>query len=169
INPHGVLDNPTIRGMRWHLLKTYDKICTIDLHGNGKKKETSPDGSTDVNVFDIEQGVSINFFIKTGKKKPNELGRVFHYDLYGKRELKYDFLSKNDIKSVAYTEVKILEPNYFFVAKDFDGMKNYNTGFSINDLFPISTSGIKTHSDGTLVNFSKYENSNQFYNYRPFD
>ena len=24
--------------MRWNLLKTYDKIYTIDLHGNAKKK-----------------------------------------------------------------------------------------------------------------------------------
>lgn len=29
INPHGYLDNPTFRGMRWHLLKTYDKIYTL--------------------------------------------------------------------------------------------------------------------------------------------
>ena len=45
INPHGFLDNTTFRGMRWHLLKTYDKIYTIDLHGNSEKKETAPDGS----------------------------------------------------------------------------------------------------------------------------
>ena len=74
INPHGFLDNPTFRGMRWNLLKTYDKIYTIDLHGNSKKKETAPDGSADQNVFDIMQGVSINLFVKTGKKKDNELG-----------------------------------------------------------------------------------------------
>ena len=68
INPHGYLDNPTFRGMRWNLLKTFDKIYTIDLHGNLKKKETCPDGSKDENVFDIMQGVSINLFVKTGKK-----------------------------------------------------------------------------------------------------
>jgi hypothetical protein len=169
INPHGFLDNLTYRGMRWNLLKTYDKIYTIDLHGNAKKKETALDGSLDVNVFDIEQGVSINFFIKTGNKKPNELGKVFHYDLYGKREMKYDFLSENNIKSVEYKEVEIAAPNYFFVAKDFKGQGNYNIGFSIDKLFPISTSGIKTHSDDTLVNFTKYDNENQLYNYRPFD
>jgi hypothetical protein len=45
INPHGFLDNPTFRGMRWHLLKTYDKIYTIDLHGNSTKKEVAPDGT----------------------------------------------------------------------------------------------------------------------------
>jgi len=67
INPHGFLDNPTFRGMRWHLLKTYDKIYTIDLHGNAKKKETAPDGSPDQNVFDIQQGVSVNIFVKKRK------------------------------------------------------------------------------------------------------
>ncbi len=67
INPHGYLDNPTFRGMRWHLLKTFDKIYTIDLHGNSKKKEVCPDGSPDQNVFDIMQGVSINIFIKKEK------------------------------------------------------------------------------------------------------
>ncbi|HMP30107.1 MAG TPA: hypothetical protein PKD85_10930, partial [Saprospiraceae bacterium] len=88
-------DNPTFRGMRWNLLKTYDKIYTIDLHGNSKKKETALDGSADINVFDIMQGVSINIFVKTGKKKLDELGKVFHFDLFGKREMKYDFLIEN--------------------------------------------------------------------------
>src|SRR5210317_1900770 len=94
INPHGFIDNPTFRGMRWNLLKTFDKIYTIDLHGNSKKKEVSPDGTTDNNVFDIQQGVSINIFIKTGLKKENEFGQVFHADLYGTREVKYKVLSK---------------------------------------------------------------------------
>ncbi len=57
ITNHGYLDNPTFRGMRWHLLKTFDKIWVLDLHGNAKKKEVSPDGSPDKNVFDIQQGV----------------------------------------------------------------------------------------------------------------
>ncbi|MEM7071634.1 MAG: N-6 DNA methylase, partial [Pseudomonadota bacterium] len=73
INPHGFLDNPTFRGMRWRLLKTYDEIYIIDLHGNTRKKETCSDGTKDQNVFDIQQGVSINIFIKTGKKQKNDL------------------------------------------------------------------------------------------------
>ena len=84
--------------MRWNLLKTFDKIYTIDLHGNSKKKETAPDGSPDVNVFDIMQGVSINILIKSGKKKNNDLGKVFHLDIYGKREMKYDYLLINSLK-----------------------------------------------------------------------
>mgnify|MGYP000880959254 FL=1 len=137
INPHGFLDNPTFRGMRWNLLKTYDKIYTIDLHGNAKKKEVSPDGSADINVFDIEQGVSINIFVKTGKKKENELGQVFHYDLFGKRDLKYDFLYNHTLKSIDYRELPNVAPNYFFLQKDFVEQKTYDLGFSTNDLFKL--------------------------------
>ncbi|MEI6755321.1 MAG: type ISP restriction/modification enzyme, partial [Paludibacter sp.] len=157
INPHGYLDNPTFRGMRWNLLKTYDKIYTIDLHGNSKKKETAPDGSVDVNVFDIQQGVSINILVKTGKKKPNELGKVFHYDLFGKRELKYDFLLLNSIKTVPYKELPNVAPNYFFVSKDFEEQKEYNKGFSINELFPVNSVGIVTAREDITITFDKID------------
>jgi predicted helicase len=157
INPHGFLDNPTFRGMRWNLLKTYDKIFTIDLHGNSKKKETAPDGSIDANVFDIMQGVSINFFIKTGKKKTHELGKVFHYDLFGKRELKYDFLSLNSIGSIGYIELPNVAPNYFFVNKNFEAEKDYSKGFSICDLFQTNNVGIATAKDAILINFNPFD------------
>ncbi len=155
INPHGYLDNPTFRGMRWNLLKTYDKIYTIDLHGNSKKKETALDGTADVNVFDIQQGVSINIFLKTGKKKPNALGKVYHYDLFGKRDLKYDFLWNNSLKTVQFTELQPTKPNYFFVQKDFEQQKQYEKGFSISELFPVNSVGIVTSKDAILINENK--------------
>jgi len=155
INPHGYLDNPTFRGMRWNLLKTYDKIYTIDLHGNAKKKETAPDGSSDINVFDIEQGVSINIFIKTGHKKTKELGKVFHYDLFGKREFKYDFLYNNSIKSVNYKELPNVAPNYFFVNKNFDEQFDYDKGFKLTELFILNNAGIVTANDGILIDNEK--------------
>lgn len=155
INPHGFLDNPTFRGMRWHLLKTYDKIYTIDLHGNAKKKEIAPDGSADVNVFDIEQGVSINFFIKTGKKKPNELGKVYHFDLYGKRDLKYDFLIENNLKSTPYDEVTLTAPEYFFMPKDFGDKIEYDKGFQLTDLFIESSLGVLSKNDTVTIEFEK--------------
>ena len=155
INPHGFLDNPTFRGMRWNLLKTYDKIYTIDLHGNSKKKETSPDGSVDVNVFDIMQGVSINIFVKTVKKKPNELGKVFHFDLFGKRELKYDFLNENSLETVPYKEIPNVSPNYFFTNKDFDEEKKYISGFAVNDLFNRMLLGPNSHRDDFAISFDK--------------
>jgi predicted helicase len=157
INPHGFLDNPTFRGMRWNLLKTYDKIYTMDLHGNAKKKEIALDGSADQNVFDIMQGVSINLFIKTGKKKTNELGRVFHFDLLGKRDFKYDFLVENSIKSILYKEVQNIAPNYFFVNKDFAEETAYTNGFSVNELFLINNVGIVTAKDSVLIKDTRDE------------
>ena len=147
INPHGYLDNPTFRGMRWNLLKTYDKIYTIDLHGNSKKKETAPDGSVDVNVFDIMQGVSINIFVKSGKKKNNELGKVFHKDLFGKREIKYDFLIENNLESIVFKELPLVPPNYFFVNKNLDEQKNYDKCLSINSIFKVGNSGVVSKRD----------------------
>jgi hypothetical protein len=177
INPHGFLDNPTFRGMRWNLLKTYDKIYTIDLHGNSKKKETAPDGSVDINVFDIMQGVSINIFVKTRKKFPSsggvpegrggKLGQVFHYDLFGKRDFKYDFLSENSLKNIPFTELPNVAPNYYFVNKDFDEQKNYNNGFAVNELFKISSLGIQTHRDSFAISLDKNDLKNRiidFYN-----
>jgi predicted helicase len=183
INPHGFLDNPTFRGMRWNLLKTYDKIYTIDLHGNSKKKEVSPDGSPDFNVFDIQQGVSINIFIKTLNNNSNELGQVYHYDLYGKRDLKYDFLTSNSLDSIPFVEIPNKAPDYFMVQKDFALEKTYKKGIYIPELFPFDTSGVKTHDDKNLVSYNKAElKKNVFdklgfiedekikkYHYRPFD
>jgi predicted helicase len=151
INPHGYLDNPTFRGMRWNLLKTYDKIYTIDLHGNSKKKEVALDGSSDENVFDIQQGVSINIFVKTGNKKANDLGEVLHFDLYGKREIKYDFLMRSNIKDVLFKKLENISPNYYFVQKNFSEQKVFNEGFLVNDVFPVNNVGIVSANDPILI------------------
>lgn len=155
INPHGFLDNPTFRGMRWHLLNTYDKIFTIDLHGNARSQETAPDGSKDENVFDIMQGVSINVLVKTGKKKAGELGKVYHFDLYGRRDDKYQFLKDNSLDDIAFSEILSQSPMYFMLPKNFNGQGSYGKGFSITELFDLNTSGVKTHRDNLCINPSK--------------
>ena len=167
INPHGFLDNPTFRGMRWNLLKTYDKIYTIDLHGNSKKKEFCPDGSPDQNVFDIMQGVSINLFVKTGKKEKGKLGKIFHYDLYGKRELKYEFLAEKNLNNISFNELKSIEPYYFFVQKNYIIQKSYDLGFNLNQLFLQNSLGIQTHRDSFAISIDKFTLENKiidFYN-----
>ena len=183
INPHGYLDNPTFRGMRWNLLKTFDKIYTIDLHGNSKKKETCPDGSKDENVFDIMQGVSINLFVKTGKKGKDELGKVYHKDLYGLRQQKYDFLDGATLENVGYEEMKPKAPMYFFVPKNFDLQEEYDKGFKVDELFNLSSVSVVTAKDAILVDMNEnslfakvkqeYGSADSSlikrYNYRPFD
>jgi predicted helicase len=161
INPHGFLGNPTFKGMRWYLLKTFDKIYTIDLHGNSNIKEISPDGSPDINVFDIQQGVSINIFIKTGKKKNNHLGEVFHFDLYGKREDKYDFLIGNSLKTVHFNKLKPEAPYFFFKNSNNDLFEVYNNSFYINNLFTKNSVGCVTANDGLNISFTKQEQTSK--------
>ena len=122
ITNHGYLDNPTFRGMRQHLMQTFDEIYVLDLHGNSKKKEKSPDGGKDENVFDIQQGVAILLAVKvkagTGeaKKAPT---RVFHANLWGRREIyegdqltggKYNWLWQNNAETTTWNEVPTSAP-----------------------------------------------------------
>ncbi|MFR9649735.1 MAG: type ISP restriction/modification enzyme [Rikenellaceae bacterium] len=155
INNHGFLDNPTFRGMRWNLLSSFDKIYIIDLHGNSKRKEVCPDGSKDDNVFDIQQGVSINIFVKNSTKVKGKLADVYHLDLYGKRRSKYDFLSTHSLNDTNFTKLEPNEPFYFFVPKNDKGRAKYEDGFSVNDLFVLNTSGIVTARDSLVVDTDK--------------
>ena len=151
INNHSYLDNPTFRGMRWSLLQSFDEIYIIDLHGNSKKKEVAPDGSTDQNVFDIQMGVSINLFVKTGNKMKSDPAQVFHYDLYGRREGKYQFLWDHDLARIGFDELEPHPPQYFFVPKDYRLQADYDKGISLVELFPVNSVGIVTARDDFTI------------------
>ena len=151
ISNNSFIDGITHRQMRRHLLETFDKIYILDLHGNSRKKECSPDGSPDKNVFDIMQGVSINLFVKTGKKKNGDLGEVFHCDLFGERERKHEFLWEHDLNKVGFTKLETPSPYFFFVPKDFAAQAEYEKGFATNVLFDEYTSGIQTKRDKLTV------------------
>lgn len=155
ISNNSFIDGIIHRQMRKHLLESFDSIYILDLHGNAKKKETHPDGSADQNVFDIMQGVSINILVKTGKKEPKELGKVSHFDLFGKREFKYDFLKKNSLKSIEWSDLAYDAPNYFLVKKDFELVKIYETGFKLDILFSLNASGITTERDNLTIHFDE--------------
>ena len=76
ITNHGWLDNPTFRGMRASLMRDFDTIYVLDLHGNAKKQERTPAAlaaqGDDKNVFDIEQGVAIVFMVKRAASAAGE-------------------------------------------------------------------------------------------------
>lgn len=105
ITAHGYIDNPTFRGMRWHLRNTFDKIYIVDLHGNSNKKETDLDGSKDENVFDIKTGVSIILGVKNKTKKEGESAQVLKADLYGIREDKFEKLNNGSMEGLEWVEL----------------------------------------------------------------
>lgn len=155
ISNNSFLDGVIHRQMRKHLMQTFDKIYVLDLHGNAKKKETAPDGSKDENVFNIQQGVSINIFVKRGKKKPDEPAKVYHTELFGEREKKYEYLNGNDLTTAGYKELTPAEPYYFFVPKDFNVQADYNKGIKIDELFKLNKAGIATGRDDLFIDMDK--------------
>ncbi len=64
ITDNSYLDNVTFRGMRQQLMEVFTDIYILNLHGNSNKREKTPDGGVDQNVFDIQQGVSIAIFVR---------------------------------------------------------------------------------------------------------
>ena len=164
ITNNGYLDNPTFRGMRQNLIQAFTDIYILDLHGNSKKKEVSPDGSPDQNVFDIQQGVSIGIFIKeSGKRSP---ARVHHAELWGDRKSKYEKLKQSNFDDINW---RIIEPQpsfYFFYPQNIELFSEYSKGWKITDIMPLHSVGVKTHRDHFLVGFDFLELKNRMENFR---
>jgi len=154
VTNHGYLDNPTFRGMRQSLMEDFDEIYILDLHGNSKKKEQSPDGSNDKNIFDIQQGVAIEIFIKHQKKK-NKIATVYHAHLFGERKTKYNWLSANDLKTTDWTILQPQSPFYLFIPQNIDLLGEYKKGWKITEIMPINSVGIVTARDDLTIQFSK--------------
>ncbi len=151
ITNHSYLDNPTFRGMRQSLMKTFDEIYIINLHGNSLKKETAADGGKDENVFDIRQGVAIALFIKNKHPKKSQ---VFYKDLFGLRTEKYNWLDNNDFKQKNYVKIKPQSPYYFFVKRNTEKIKEYLNWMQINEIFPVNSVGIVTARDKLTIQWS---------------
>ncbi len=91
----------------------------------------------------------------------NKLAQVFHFDLYGKRDAKYDFLNNNSLDSIDWNELELKEPNFFLVRKDF-GLVTNNNYFQIEKLFVLQNSGLTTEFDELAIQNS-YEHCKQLY------
>ena len=139
VTNHGYLANPTFRGMRRSLLETFDEIYVLDLHGNSNRHERAPDGGPDENVFDIQQGVAIGVFVKRAGVGDGA-ARVFHADLWGKREGgdgggKYGWLTSNDIDSTQWSELAPRKPLYLFVPRDEALLEEYEAAWPVPGIF----------------------------------
>ncbi|XZF64069.1 MAG: type ISP restriction/modification enzyme [Gloeotrichia echinulata DVL01] len=156
ITNHGFLDNPTFRGMRQSLMATFDDIYILDLHGNSKKKEQSPDGSKDENVFDIQQGVAISIFVKRQNDK-KQAANIYHTDLYGLRDNKYGWLNSNSIDTTEWIQLNPQAPFYLFVRQNTDLLAEYEPGWKVTDIFPVNSVGIVTARDELTIQWSREE------------
>ena len=153
ITNNGYLDNPTFRGMRASLLRTFDSIYILNLHGNSIKQEVAPDGTKDENVFDIRVGVAIIIAIKRSTKEG--WGKINYAELYGTRKNKFEKLESKDIK---FEEIELDEKTALFIPqRDQKIKKEYDNGISIVELFNTYSAGVVTGRDSLTIQKTKKE------------
>jgi predicted helicase len=167
ITNHGYLDNPTFRGMRQSLMYTFNDIYVLNLHGNSKKREHTPDGTKDENVFDIQQGVAIGVFVKRQEKaNTSRVAAIYHAELWGLREVyakvdmsqkliggKYHWLAEHNIKDTQWLKIEPQSPLYLFVPQGIDLKDEYERGWKLTRIMPVNSTGVKTHRDHFVVGF----------------
>jgi len=156
VSNSGYIDNPTFRGMRASLLRTFNKIYVVNLHGSAVKQETAPDGSRDENIFDIMQGVALFIGIKTASD--SERARVFYSDLWGTRISKFQSL---DEASLGFVDVVPDHKSSCFSMSEDTDKELYESGISLVELFPISVSGIESGNDNVAIAANKGELNNR--------
>lgn len=149
------LDTRLFRGMRYELMKKFDEIYIINLHGSTKRQESTEE-QRDECVFKILVGVSINIFIKHKDGNPNELAKVYYKDVYGTRCYKLQYLEDVNFDSVDFTEIKPSAPLYTFRIRDPHLRENYGKGFNITDLMREDVKqGFTTGADALLIHYTK--------------
>jgi len=142
ITNHGYLDNPTFRGLRRSLLKSFNEIYIYNLHGNARKNEKAPDGSEDDNVFDIQQGVAIMFCVK--QKDNAKPARVKYADLWGSRDAKYKQLADTDISQTKWTSCRSAGPSYLFLPQDAALAEEFEAAWLVTRMFHVYASTVTT-------------------------
>jgi predicted helicase len=152
---HRYLSNTTFPGMRQSLMRTFDDIYLLNLHGSTKPKETPPLGLSDQNVFDIQQGVCIGIFVKHHGKSQD--CSVYYADLWGLRESKYAWLSANEIATTQWTKLNPQTLSYYFVPQDRNRAEEYERGWKITEMMPVNSVGLYTARDSLAIQWSEAE------------
>ena len=159
------------------------RFTFLDLHGNSKKKERSPDGTKDENVFDITQGVAIGIFVKRqGKVDISHAPTIHHAHLWGTREVyeetdqrphlvggKYHWLAEHDVTTTEWEVLNPETPFYLFVPQAIDLRTEYEQGRKVTDIFPINNTGIITSRDKFVVGLDAREVLNRLADFKNTD
>ena len=161
ITNHSYLDNPTFRGMRQSLMDSLGQIYVLDLHGNLKRKERTPDGGKDENVFDIQQGVAVCLYVEPVDCS-DDTTTAFHADLWGERDAgpeggKYGWLAANDVASTPWAQLGPTSPRYLLIPRDESLEEEYAAGWGVTDIFPVNSVGVVTARDKLAIQWTADE------------
>ena len=156
ITANTYLDSRLFRGMRYELMKSFDKIYVLNLHGSTMRKESTEE-VIDQCVFDIRQGVAIIILVKQNKSNSQDLAKVYYKDIYGKRSFKLEYLSSHSLQDVDFTELILDAPLYTFRIIDPQIKAHYDEGFKIDALMPQKVQGFKSDKDLIAIQYQKQD------------
>lgn len=160
ITNHAWLDNPTFKGMRKHLIQSFDRRTILDLHGNTNKKEIAPDGGPDRNIFEIKQGVAISVMMRSLTPVSEKQQTIQRCDLFGTDTFKFDTLNTNTAMSLASQLCNLLPPEYIFDCYDSEKKAEYEQYMSLPLIFNQNgdpAPGIVTTHDEFAISFTQEE------------
>lgn len=90
------------------------------------------------------------------------MAKVYHSEIFGLREAKYDWLNKHNINNVDWNKLEPHSEFYLFTPHNTSKVKEYNNYKTLSNIFTLNSSGIKTHRDNFVVAFSKEELKSRF-------
>lgn len=161
ITNHSWLDNPTFRGMRQSLMRSFDQIYVLDLHGSTKPKEPVPSGTLNENVFDIQKGVAVTLLVKSTSAEKG----IWFAEFWGSRIDKYKQSADAKIETVDWASVDCFAPYYMARPLNWSGWEEYDQGWLMADslgpvgekhqIFETVTLGYQSHRDDFVVGFDK--------------
>jgi predicted helicase len=91
-----------------------------------------------------------------------KLARVFHYDLYGIREEKYEFLYTKSLKNLVWENHMPHQYNYSYLSINENIANNYLKGFSIGKIWGKFNPGVETGKDDFFTNNNKQVLTDRF-------
>ena len=165
VTNNGFLDGIAFDGMRKRLADEFDAIYILNLGGNVRKNPKL--SGTTHNVFGIQVGVSINFFIKKAGD-PNSQTQIFYacVDEFWRKEDKYDHLnSKQHYQNVEWKRMTLDKRNTWLTEglhTEFDTFIPIGTkqgkavkGVATDVIFKTYSLGVSTNRDAWVYNFNR--------------
>jgi predicted helicase len=153
ITNSGYLSAPTLRGMRYSLKQTFQRISVVDLHGHLAKAGRSANGPREENVFEIQQGVAIILArMPSSSTGPSAVDQV---DVHGTQGQKYAWLLGHTYDPAHFRSITCLGPLYRFVPENLDLADEFDAMWSIQQIFPKSSAGIVTARDRLVISFDE--------------
>ena len=165
VTNNSFLDGVAFDGMRKHLADDFDAIYILNLSGNVRKNPKL--SGTTHNVFGIQVGVSINFFIKR-RDNANSQAEIFYarVDEFWRKGDKYRYLdSKEHYRNIEWKSIRPGQ-RYTWLTEglhaEFEtfipmGTKEAKAakGEAVDVIFKSYSLGVSTNRDAWVYNFNR--------------